>query len=62
MDTVNSNSKKLFENFGKFIINADNSSLFIVSGYGGDENLSYACVQVSNFEIYHCGKYRHVLH
>lgn len=37
------------------MIKLKNGSLFSVSGYRGDDNLNYMCVQASAVEMYHLG-------
>lgn len=40
---------------GEFVIKLQNGSLFSVSGFRGNENLNYMCVQASAVEMYHIG-------
>lgn len=40
---------------GEFVIKLKNGSLFSVSGFYGDENLNYMCVQAEAVEMYHIG-------
>lgn len=41
---------------GELVVNLRNANVFIVSGYKGDADLGYVCVQVNNAQLYHCGK------
>lgn len=42
---------------GEFVLNLDDANIFVVSGYKGDTNLGFVCVQLHNAQLYHCGKY-----
>ncbi|CAG9820878.1 unnamed protein product [Phaedon cochleariae] len=39
---------------GEFLLNLEDANVFLVSGYKGDENLGYVCVQLHNAQLYHC--------
>ncbi|KAH1007770.1 hypothetical protein HUJ04_004965 [Dendroctonus ponderosae] len=39
---------------GELLLNLDNAKVFIVSGYKGEEDLAYVCVQMKSVELYHC--------
>lgn len=41
---------------GEFLLNVEDANIFIVSGYEGDKNLGYVCVQVHTANLSHCGK------
>lgn len=41
---------------GELVINLSKANVFIVSGYKGDADLGYVCVQVNNAQLYHSGK------
>lgn len=40
---------------GEFVITLSNLTLFTVSGYQENKNLSYVCLQASEAELFHCG-------
>lgn len=40
---------------GEFVIKLQSGSLFSVSGFRGNDNLNYMCVQASAVEMYHIG-------
>lgn len=40
---------------GEFILKLGSTELFSVSGYNGDADLGYVCMQAGAIEIYHCG-------
>lgn len=40
---------------GEFVIKVNSASVFSVSGFRGNENLNYMCVQASAAEIFHFG-------
>lgn len=39
---------------GEFVLNLDDANIFVVSGYKGDTNLGFVCVQLHNAQLYHC--------
>ncbi|KAG5882217.1 hypothetical protein JTB14_024728 [Gonioctena quinquepunctata] len=39
---------------GEFLLNVEDANIFVVSGYKGDENLGYVCVQAHNAQLHHC--------
>ncbi|CAH1999640.1 unnamed protein product [Acanthoscelides obtectus] len=39
---------------GEFMLNLEDANVFVVSGYKGETNLGYVCVQVHNAQLYHC--------
>ncbi|CAG9863843.1 unnamed protein product [Phyllotreta striolata] len=39
---------------GEFALNLNDANVFIVSGYKGDTNLGFVCVQLHNAQLYHC--------
>lgn len=41
---------------GELALHINNSKVFIVSGYKGDDDLGYVSVQVDDAQLYHCGK------
>lgn len=42
---------------GELALHINNSKVFIVSGYKGDDDLGYVSVQIDDAQLYHCGKY-----
>lgn len=40
---------------GEFVIKVNSANVFSVSGFRGNENLNYMCVQASSAEIFHFG-------
>lgn len=40
---------------GEFIVKLGSTELFSVSGYNGNADLGYVCLQAGSVEIYHCG-------
>lgn len=40
---------------GEFVIKAQNGFVFSVSGYQGNDNLNYLCVQAAAAEVFHIG-------
>lgn len=42
---------------GELLLNVENANIFVVSGYKGDDNLAYICVEVHSANLYHCGEY-----
>lgn len=40
---------------GEIILKAEDATIFSVSRYKGDENLTYVCVMVKDVLLYHCG-------
>lgn len=42
---------------GEFVFSVEGAQVFTVSGYNGDPNLGYVCVQVKNAQLHHCGKF-----
>lgn len=42
----------------EILLNVEDANIFVVSGYEGDENLSYICVQVHSANLFHCGEYK----
>lgn len=40
---------------GEFVIKAQNGCIFSVSGFHGNDNLNYVCVQLAAAEVYHIG-------
>ncbi|CAH0551837.1 unnamed protein product [Brassicogethes aeneus] len=47
-------SKVIPNQHGEFLLNVENAKVFVVSGYNGDDNLGYVCVQVHNAKLHHC--------
>lgn len=43
---------------GEFLLSVEDANIFVVSGYQGNEHLSYVCVQVHNASVSHCGEYQ----
>lgn len=41
---------------GEFLLLVENAHLFVVSGYCGDDDLGYVCVQARDGHLHHCGK------
>lgn len=41
----------------ELLLNVEDANIFMVSGYQGDDNLSYVCVQVQSANLSHCGEY-----
>lgn len=41
---------------GEFLLRVEDANIFVVSGYEGDENLSFVCVQVHSANLSHCGE------
>ena len=41
---------------GEFVLKVNSTNIFSVSGYHGNTNLGYFCVQGKNLEMYHCGQ------
>lgn len=41
---------------GEFLVNVEDATVFSVSGYRGNGNLGYVCVNVHDLQLYHCGK------
>ncbi|XP_050294529.1 autophagy-related protein 2 homolog A isoform X2 [Anthonomus grandis grandis] len=39
---------------GELLLKVSNANVFIVSGYKGDTDLGYVCVQVNNAQLFHC--------
>lgn len=39
---------------GEFLLNVEDAKVFIVSGYKGDDNLGFVCVQVHKADLNHC--------
>lgn len=39
---------------GEFLLNVDDANIFIVSGYKGDTNLGFVCVQIHKVDLHHC--------
>ncbi|XP_072387744.1 autophagy-related protein 2 homolog A isoform X1 [Diabrotica undecimpunctata] len=39
---------------GEFFLNLEDANIFVVSGYKGDDNLGFVCVQLHNAQLYHC--------
>lgn len=46
---------------GEFTVTVEDATVFTVSGYNGDENLGYVCLQVGNAQLYHCGGYSFII-
>lgn len=42
---------------GEFLFNVEDVNVFSVTGYQGDDNLGFVCVQAHNAQLYHCGKF-----
>ncbi|XP_055377404.1 autophagy-related protein 2 homolog B isoform X2 [Condylostylus longicornis] len=40
---------------GEFVVNVGDFNLFSVSGFNGNENLAYLCIQSNAVKLYHCG-------
>lgn len=40
---------------GEFLLSIENTHLFFVSGYCGDNDLGFVCVQARNGHLHHCG-------
>lgn len=40
---------------GEFCLLCNDTLIFSVNGFDGDEDLGYVCVQVGNAQLYHCG-------
>lgn len=45
----------------EFLLNVEDTNIFMVSGYEGDENLAYVCVQIHSANLSHCGEYYNIL-
>ncbi|XP_053661405.1 autophagy-related protein 2 homolog A [Anopheles marshallii] len=41
--------------FGEFVIRLNSAYIFSVSGFHGNTNLGYLCIQAKSAEFYHCG-------
>lgn len=41
---------------GEFLLLVEGAYLFVVSGYCGDDDLGFVCVQAKNGNLHHCGK------
>lgn len=41
---------------GEFVLKVNSTNIFSVSGFHGNSNLGYLCIQGKNFEMYHCGQ------
>ncbi|KAI4468676.1 autophagy-related 2 isoform a [Holotrichia oblita] len=39
---------------GEFVFSVEDATVFSVSGYNGDTNLGYVCVQVKSAQLHHC--------
>ncbi|KAK5648479.1 hypothetical protein RI129_003371 [Pyrocoelia pectoralis] len=39
---------------GEFLFNVEDATIFTVTGYRGDDNLGFVCIQASNAQLYHC--------
>lgn len=42
---------------GEFLLLIENVHLFVVSGYCGDNDLGFVCIQAENGHLHHCGKF-----
>ncbi|KAK4884514.1 hypothetical protein RN001_000785 [Aquatica leii] len=38
----------------EFLINVEDATIFSVTGYHGDDNLGFVCVQANHAQLYHC--------
>lgn len=45
---------------GEFLLSITNAHLFVVSGYCGDDDLGFVCVQAHDGHLHHCGKYSRI--
>ena len=41
---------------GEFVLKVNSTTIFSVSGFHGNPNLGYLCIQGKNLEMYHCGQ------
>ncbi|KAF5283909.1 hypothetical protein FQA39_LY04729 [Lamprigera yunnana] len=39
---------------GEFLFNIEDATIFSVTGYCGDDNLGFVCVQANHAQLYHC--------
>lgn len=41
----------------EFLLSIEDTNIFMVNGYEGDENLGYVCLQIHSANLSHCGEY-----
>lgn len=42
---------------GEFVLKVKSAYLFSVTGYNGDENIGYVCLESKSGELYHSGNF-----